>query len=209
MNGDRVAERGSMTQDQWGRVKQQIQQSVGQSNFKNWIEPLEFTDVSEGVAIFEVPTGFIGNYVSRHFGDLILYQISSFDPQVRKLDFRVAPREAERPARSEASSPAAASQPARRDAILPSAPLDDRFRFETFVVGKPNELAHAAAKRVAEGGLFRGTFVRYRPQTIFPPRTETGGGQAGHDGISSSIDAVIGSRHRLNVIQGMRNIRMI
>jgi chromosomal replication initiator protein len=35
---------------------------------------------------------------------------------------------------------------------MPGAPLDQRFTFETFVVGKPNELAHAAARRVAEGG---------------------------------------------------------
>ena len=31
-----------------------------------------------------------------------------------------------------------------------SAPLDARFTFENFIVGKPNELAHAAARRVAE-----------------------------------------------------------
>ena len=30
--------------------------------------------------------------------------------------------------------------------------MDERFTFDSFVVGKPNELAHAAAKRVAEGG---------------------------------------------------------
>ena len=30
------------------------------------------------------------------------------------------------------------------------APLDPRFTFDNFVVGKPNELAHAAARRVAE-----------------------------------------------------------
>ncbi|WP_339948614.1 chromosomal replication initiator protein DnaA [uncultured Albimonas sp.] len=34
----------------------------------------------------------------------------------------------------------------------PSIPLDPRFTFDRFVVGKPNELAHAAARRVAEGG---------------------------------------------------------
>ena len=33
-----------------------------------------------------------------------------------------------------------------------SAPLDPRFTFENFVVGKPNELAYAAARRVAEAG---------------------------------------------------------
>ena len=31
-----------------------------------------------------------------------------------------------------------------------SAPLDPRFTFDTFVVGKPNEFAHACARRVAE-----------------------------------------------------------
>ncbi len=35
---------------------------------------------------------------------------------------------------------------------LTAAPLDPRFTFDSFVVGKPNELAHAAARRVAEGG---------------------------------------------------------
>lgn len=38
------------------------------------------------------------------------------------------------------------------DVDLPQAPLDGRFTFDNFVVGKPNELAHAAARRVADGG---------------------------------------------------------
>ncbi|MEL6264444.1 MAG: chromosomal replication initiator protein DnaA, partial [Pseudomonadota bacterium] len=33
---------------------------------------------------------------------------------------------------------------------LESAPLDPRYTFDSFIVGKPNELAHAAARRVAE-----------------------------------------------------------
>ncbi|MWD28607.1 chromosomal replication initiator protein DnaA, partial [Aquicoccus sp. SCR17] len=49
-------------------------------------------------------------------------------------------------------APASASEAARGDVTLGGAPLDKRFTFDTFVVGKPNELAHAAARRVAEGG---------------------------------------------------------
>ena len=44
-----------------------------------------------------------------------------------------------------AESPSASGM---RDGI--SAPLDPRFTFDNFVVGKPNELAYAAARRVAE-----------------------------------------------------------
>ena len=54
---------------------------------------------------------------------------------------------ASKPARATAQAAAA-----QADAQVPAAPLDERFTFDTFVVGKPNELAHAAARRVSEGG---------------------------------------------------------
>jgi len=138
-----------MTQEQWGELKQQIRQAVGQNKFRNWIEPLDFAEVSDGVATLSVPTRFIGNYVAQHFGDLILYKMSQVDSGVRKLDFRVTANGAEAPCQAQDAPKARA---ARTDSPLHSAPLDERFRFDSFVVGKPNQLAHAAARRVAEGG---------------------------------------------------------
>ena len=51
-------------------------------------------------------------------------------------------------AASRMSSTDVAPSSSMRDGI--SAPLDPRFTFDNFVVGKPNELAYAAARRVAE-----------------------------------------------------------
>jgi chromosomal replication initiator protein len=45
--------------------------------------------------------------------------------------------------------------------------LDHRFVFENFVVGKPNELAHAAARRVAEACAFPGTPVPFNPLFLY------------------------------------------
>ena len=140
-----------MTQEQWGQLKKKLQQSVGQSNFTNWIEPLEFSSVSDGVATFNVPTTFLGNYVSQHFGDLILYQMNSLVPDIRRVNFKVVANSMSRPKMSIGKA-ASRFTLAQHDSILPTAPLDERFRFDTFVVGKPNELAHAASRRVAEGG---------------------------------------------------------
>ncbi len=141
-----------MTREQWGELKEQIRHAVGQNKFRNWIEPLEFSGVSDGVVTLAVPTRFIGNYVAQHFGDMILYKMSRVNPDVRKLDFQVSANCAAVPGSPEAPRVAQPARPARGDSPLHSAPLDDRFRFETFVVGKPNQLAHAAARRVAEGG---------------------------------------------------------
>ena len=135
-----------MTNDIWADVLNTLKGAIGKSNFSNWIEPLEFAHVSDGVAIFEVPTNFIGNYVSQHFGDQILYHLKKSGQDVQRLSFRVPAKQAKAKAVPKTGTRAAKSD---EDA---GAQLDARFTFDTFVVGKPNELAHAAARRVAEGG---------------------------------------------------------
>ena len=144
-----------MTEEEWGRLKQDLSKSVGVSNYKNWIEPLEFAGVTDGISVFNTPTSFLGNYVSQKYGDLILYKLQKVSPDVRRVQFRVSTAAAAKPEpnarKSAAASPAQVMRP-NDDFLIPTAPLDERFTFDTFVVGKPNELAHAAAKRVAEGG---------------------------------------------------------
>ena len=133
-----------MSNDIWADVLGALKGTVGASNYSSWIAPLEFSKLSDGVAIFEVPTNFIGNYVSQNFGDQIIYQMKKAGGEVDRLRFSV-------PSQSSAAPKAkTAAKPARDRAS--SGPLDARFTFDTFVVGKPNELAHAAARRVAEGG---------------------------------------------------------
>jgi chromosomal replication initiator protein len=143
-----------MTQEQWGQLQRKLLSTVGKNNYANWIEPLEFSDISEGVATFHVPTNFLGNYVAQNFGDLILHQLSEAGQSVRRVNFRVPVNVMQRAAPVAASSQVETAAPAVALATdqLPGAPLDRRFTFDSFIVGKPNELAHAAARRVAEGG---------------------------------------------------------
>ena len=141
-----------MTKDQWGALQDQISKAVGHNNYKTWIEPLRFVGTSaDGIVSLQAPTNFFSNYVSQNYGDLLLQHVSRASHDVRKLDIKVASALAETEVAAPQPKPARAAPPSGRD-NLPGAPLDGRFTFDTFVVGKPNELAHAAAKRVAEGG---------------------------------------------------------
>ncbi len=145
-----------MTREQWGQIKQELLETVGRNNFKHWIEPVDLAGIKGDVALFNVPNSFHGNYVSQNFGELMLFKVSNMVPEVRRVDFKVAANIAARPSDGTTHSEQA-PQPKKTairafDGPLTCAALDDRFTFDTFVVGKPNELAHAAAKRVAEGG---------------------------------------------------------
>ena len=142
-----------MTKEQWGQLKQELLKSVGKNNYTNWIEPLVFNGTDDGVVSFKVPTVFLGNYVSQNFGDLILYHMNTQAPDIRRIHFQTDTATAPGTPKVQARAKPVTQQPSSQSAeTLPAAPLDDRFTFDTFIVGKPNELAHAAARRVAEGG---------------------------------------------------------
>jgi chromosomal replication initiator protein len=141
-----------MTHDTWGNVRTALKTSVGQDAYRNWIEPLELCGVTDGVARFRVPTSFMGTWVARNFGDDILKLLRSADADIRRLDFEVAAGAAGAAAAKPAAGHACGNGEARDEPETAGSPLDPRFTFDSFVVGKPNALAHAAARRVAESG---------------------------------------------------------
>ncbi|MEO1537401.1 MAG: chromosomal replication initiator protein DnaA [Pseudomonadota bacterium] len=143
-----------MTNETWGEIRKDLLSAVGKNNYVNWIEPLELAGLTGGVATFFVPTNFMGNWVSRNFGDDIQKVLTNAGELVSRVEFSVPNQPASvkkaSPVRTEDVTPRQITISDQGD--LPGAPLDSRFTFESFVVGKPNELAHAAARRVAEGG---------------------------------------------------------
>ncbi|MBD9525524.1 chromosomal replication initiator protein DnaA [Paracoccus sp. PAR01] len=143
----------------WGQAREELQKIVGADSFATWIEPLRLSGVNEGTAVILCPTRFLSDWVSRHYSDDILKVLDRIEGPVHRISFETrsqtsrqvaaANSEPKRPA-PRAAATATATATATDDEL--TAPLDQRFTFDNFVVGKPNELAHAAARRVAEGG---------------------------------------------------------
>ncbi|MEM7295930.1 MAG: DnaA/Hda family protein, partial [Pseudomonadota bacterium] len=143
-----------MTEDNWGIAQERIKRSIGDHAYINWIKPIEFCDHEDGTLKFTVPTTFAGSYVEQHYKTLILSELRKDGIDAEDATFTVKRR-----ARSAGTS--RGLRPAAREVATlapliddggPGIHLDERFTFERFVVGKPNELAHAAAKRVGQGG---------------------------------------------------------
>ncbi|WP_411837977.1 chromosomal replication initiator protein DnaA [Paracoccus sp. ME4] len=133
----------------WGQACAELEQAVGPNNFNHWIKPLRLAAIDDGAARFVSPTRFISDWVGRHFTKDILSILNRNGAAVERLRFDVGT--AARPA-APAAATATETPAARAPRADLGAPLDNRFTFGNFIVGKPNELAHAAARRVAEGG---------------------------------------------------------
>ena len=173
-------ERGDLSgSEQWARVRGRLRAEVGDAAFRSWLKPLTMVSAKRGVVRMSVPTRFMRDWVVSHYSERIqmLWQeegigISSIEivvqpPPRPEPKPECAPRVAEAPrAARRAVAPISARSSAEPETshLDLSAPLDERFTFENFIVGKPNELAYAAARRVAEARV-----VPFNPLFLYGP----------------------------------------
>jgi chromosomal replication initiator protein len=143
----------------WDRVLATLAQDLGRDCVEQWIRPARLTAIEKDLAIVAAGTNFMADWIERNYGLHLLRALQAATPGLRRIDVTVGDTGGEmalpaRPAPAACNARnGAAAEPRTTPAAaeqLPSAPLDPRFTFESFVVGKPNELAHAAARRVAE-----------------------------------------------------------
>ena len=171
-------------QDRWSRVKGRLRSSVGEDVYTSWFARMDLEGVQEESVRLSVPTRFLKSWIQAHYAERVLSCWQAEMPEVHRIDLTV--RTAMRSA-APAAKEAAPALEARRDErsegrpalelrsiattpvsaghdALGGSPLDPRLTFASFVVGRSNTLAHAAARQVAEGR--RGDPVMFNPLYI-------------------------------------------
>ena len=152
---------------QWDRVRARLREEIGEESYTSWFARLELDRVSTDSVHLSVPTRFLKAWIHDHYSERLSDLWREESGSTRKVDLSVrsavtrslplkaanAPREVvvERAVepRPTAVSLVAAQNAASAD-VGAGSPLDARLTFETFVLGKSNTLAHAAARQVAE-----------------------------------------------------------
>lgn len=155
----------------WDRVRRRLRAELGEDVFSSWFGRLELVDVLDGVAQLSVPTRFLKSWIQSHYMDRVnslmaaeCDGVSGIELFVRNAGSRSAPprpaaveavRSAARPPVEKAPHLTLAAVGERLTAAtetdgLQGSPLDRRLTFASFLVGRSNALAHAAAQRVAQ-----------------------------------------------------------
>lgn len=150
--------------EQWKQICQKLAQDLGDAAFKSWIKPLELVSVKDESICFNAPSRFMKDWILAHYSENIQKHWKEVLPTLKRIEIGVGVSQfshlevvSESPSEFKDGS-IDESDDIREDM---SAALDSRFTFENFVVGRPNELAYAAALRVAESDtpLFNPLFL--------------------------------------------------
>lgn len=146
---------------QWDRVKTHLKNELGNDIFNNWIQPLDIQELTQDQLTLAAPTPFIQNWVSTYYLEAIQQLFCEENPDLKRIILGVSPHSAAESSEEKAVAKGEA-EPDFQEGDFVGSPLDPRCTFENFVVGKPNELAHAAARRVAES-----TQVPFNPLFLY------------------------------------------
>ena len=160
-------------QDQWGQICSQLKTEVGETAFDSWLKPLTLGSFSDGVMNICVPTRFMRNWVITHYSERIHKIWEKKNPDIKSVNFVVQAvnddskglysptcrsllkKITSTPAptniyQSGASSIITNTTETFSNNDPLSVPLNPQYTFDNFVVGKTNEFAYAAARKVAE-----------------------------------------------------------
>jgi chromosomal replication initiator protein len=172
----------STDQERWQRVKNRLRIELGDDVFTSWFARMELEAVDKGAVRLSVPTRFLRNWIQSHYSERVLSNWQAEESIITRLELSVRsaairplaakPKPPEIPTPSRQVQDATQNNAGMRASVpfmtvheaLGGSPLDPRLAFETFIVGRSNTLAHAAAKQVATSR--RGDPLMFNPLYI-------------------------------------------
>ncbi len=140
----------------WREIRAEMRRAVGESTYEIWLAGLEVESLQEGLLLLRAPADTRA-WVAKRYGRLL----ESTARRVLNNDVRVLFTS------SDGAAGAVATTGASEDAALAAgaADLNPRYRFDQFIIGDGNRLAHAAALAVAElpGQAYNPLFLHAPP----------------------------------------------
>ena len=137
--------------DIWDRVAKVLKMQIDEAEYKAWISNLVPVDFDENYFIFEVDNDFIRDRIIKNHIEKINEAFKIVEPKVTQVDIRVNKKRFEVENKIITNS---TNEPEQKTLSIFSGEynnLNPKYVFETFIVGKSNEFANAAADAVARG----------------------------------------------------------
>lgn len=142
-------------QELWQSVLNDIELQISKPNFVTWLKNSRLLDKQEGTALVSLPNNFAKEWVENKYNKIILASLRNLDETTKKIEFVVE------------NQPETLSKLKKRGdsfnkkfvadqlsfsewKVDPDTNLNPRYTLSSFVVGRSNELAYAAAAAVVK-----------------------------------------------------------
>lgn len=138
---------GEATETIWETIRAHLRAEYGSRAFDSWLKPVRLVAVDGDTVSLGSPTHFTADWIRNHFGERLRLLWAAHLPSIRNV--RIVVTNGLKTGEDLAPS---RQVPQALPAGFAGVALEPRYTFDSFVVGKANELAYNAARALAEGG---------------------------------------------------------
>lgn len=135
--------------DAWKRILNEAHRELPEHTVRTWLEPAEAIAIDEERLILGAPDHFAAEWNETKHSELLSRLAEQVVGQPTRVVFQVQEERKKRPQMDFFVAPPP-PQTGGNGGKVKNQPLNERYTFDTFVIGKSNELAAAAAHAVAE-----------------------------------------------------------
>jgi chromosomal replication initiator protein len=129
-------------EDLWTEVSERLRAALNDKTYNTWFSEAEGLELSDESFVLAVPNDFSREWIESHFLGLIDAAVRDATGQERRIDLSV--RHVETDGAGNEAQQLQVEEPSRVEG------LNERYNFDSFVIGSSNRFAHAAALAVAE-----------------------------------------------------------
>lgn len=151
-------------QQLWQAILGTLEVSISKANFNTWVKNAAITEKGDNYITIGVPSSFHQKWISSKYHQEMLKALKSIAPEVREIKYQVGYQvkplvqpeliTEKQQHQTQTTSEIKPSQPEPNHPIISQIPnisgLNPKYIFDSFIIGKNNELAHAASQAVAK-----------------------------------------------------------
>ena len=152
----------NLHQEEWQQIRKKLRNDLGAVAFKSWLSNLRYLGINpENIVYLALPSSFLRDWVVPHYGAQITALWKEKIKGIKDIVIVVKSVDAGLDVFDEQNFTDTENLTSNFVVRDTSSPLDPRFTFNNFIVGKSNEFAYAAARRLAESSkvLFNPFFL--------------------------------------------------
>jgi chromosomal replication initiator protein len=148
----------------WQAMLGSLEINLSKGNFNTWFKNTGIVERGDDYIIVGVPSNFTYDWIKNKFHALLLKSLKSLAPEVREIKYHIGSLKT---ANEKQGSLLQQSEANEKNTVVYKATspathnLNKTYTFETLVVGKNNELAHAASAAVCKnpGSQYNPLFI--------------------------------------------------